>query len=67
MWLVVAPILMIVMALLGVGIYGITGDRTLALWMCGTALGVSVVLGPIAWWRFLKGRTPSKKHTLTHD
>lgn len=46
--LLVAPILIIVAALIGLGIYAIMEDRETALWICGLAFGTSVVLGPIA-------------------
>ncbi len=46
--LFVAPILIIVLALIGLGIYAISGDHETALWICGIAFGAFVVLSPIA-------------------
>jgi peptidoglycan/LPS O-acetylase OafA/YrhL len=55
--LLAAPILSILLALGGLGIYSLTGNQGAALWICGIAFGASVLLAPIAFWMFSKPRT----------
>jgi hypothetical protein len=50
--MVVAPFFIIILALIGLEIYAINGDQETALWICGLAVGASVVLMPIAYWIF---------------
>ena len=50
--LLLAPLFSIILALIGLGLYTITGDQETALWICGVAVGTSLLLMPIAYWFF---------------
>lgn len=50
--LLLAPLFSIMLALIGLGLYSITGDQETALWICGVAVGTSLLLMPIAYWFF---------------
>ncbi len=63
----VAPILRIVLALIGLTIYALTGDQETALWLCGIALGVAIVFAPMAMKMFSKPTIVISSVTSLHD
>ena len=63
--LLLAPIFIIMLALIGLELYTITGDQATALWICGVAVGASVLLTPIAYWCF--SPTSSGQKTIAPD
>ena len=58
--LLLAPLFSIMLALIGLGLYSITGDQETALWICGVAVGTSFLLMPIAYWFFLPTSSEQK-------
>jgi hypothetical protein len=65
MALLIAPIVSIVLALVGAGFYALTGDQGTALWICGIAFGTAVLFAPIAFQIFSAPPAPPGITVLT--
>ena len=61
LWL--APLFISILAVVGLELYTITGNQKAALWICGVAVGASIVLMPIALWLLAPSKCETEQHS----